>query len=66
MAGATKCFGKLNVDSHRHELDTELTGAQRNRSKGKMWTSELSLHLGLSRLPQVMNRDTVFTEKRTT
>lgn len=65
MAGATKCFGKLNVDSHRHELDTELTGAQRNCSKGKMGTSEPFLHLGLSRLPKVMKRDTVFPEKRT-
>lgn len=65
MAGAMKCFGKLNMDSHRHELDMELTGAQSNCSKGEICTSELSLHLGLSRLPKVTNRDTVFTENRT-
>lgn len=65
MTGAVKCFGKLHMDSHRHELDTELTGAQSNCSKDEICTSELSLHLGLSRLPKVMKRDTLFTENRT-
>lgn len=66
MTGAARCFWKLSMDSHRHELETELTGTQSHCSKGEICTSELSLHLGLSRLHKVMNRDTVFTEDRTT
>lgn len=44
------CFRKLSIESHRHELETELTGAQSHCNKGEICTSELSLYLGLSRL----------------